>query len=239
MPNAYFKFKQFTVYQDKCEMKVCTDACLFGAWLAAKVVNQKVQKALDIGTGTGLLTLLLAQKTNAHIIAVELDTQAALQATENFNASPWRERLLVENTSIQHFFSEEKYDLIFSNPPFFKNSLQSENNLKNMAKHATDLPLTILADKVDELLTSEGKFGLLLPWQEFDNFRDVAARVNLHPAQITYVQQTPAHPYFRTMGIFTRKPSPAITQETIVIKNSANEYTYEFKELLKDFYLYL
>lgn len=220
-------------------MKVCTDACLFGAWLAAKVVNQKVQKALDIGTGTGVLTLLLAQKTNAQITAVELDEQAALQATENFNASPWRERLLVENTSIQQFSSKEKYDLIFSNPPFFKNSLQSKNNLKNMAKHATGLPLTTLANKVDELLTSEGKFGLLLPCQEFDNFRAIAAIVNLHPEQIAYVQQTPAHPYFRTMGIFTREPSPAITNETIVIKNGTNEYTYEFKELLKDFYLYL
>ena len=222
-------------------MKVCTDACLFGAWVAHQISisNTEIKTVLDIGAGTGLLSLMLAQKIDAYIDAVEVDELAALQAKQNFEDSPWNERLRIYQSSIQKFVSEDKYDVIISNPPFFQNSLRSNNETKNVAKHATALSFTTLTEIVDRFLKTTGRFCILLPYQEFKNFEEIAAGKNLTIKERVNVQQTPGHSYFRTMGIFVKGSAPITTTDTLVIKNKEGQYTSEFARLLQDYYLYL
>src|SRR4051812_5902465 len=144
-------------------MKVCTDACLFGAWISEEVKskNSKVKSVLDIGTGTGLLSLMFAQKNLQSIIdAVEIDEAAAQQARENFEASPWKERLQIYSTSIKLFISEKKYDLIISNPPFFENDLKSDDSKRNLALHSSQLSLEELLDAITKHLKEDGLFAV-------------------------------------------------------------------------------
>jgi tRNA1Val (adenine37-N6)-methyltransferase len=243
MPNSYFQFKQFTVQQEKTAMKVCTDACLFGGWAANEIEKGKVEseRVLDIGTGTGLLSLMLAQKTNAVIDAVEVDDAAAQQAAENFEASAWRDRLSVHRSSVQEFSTlvNQKYDIIISNPPFFKSSLKSDNLRKNLAKHTPSLAFEELAGIVSNLLKPEGVFYLLLPCFEFQVFIEVARQQNLFLHKLVNVQQTPAHPYFRTMGAFAKQEVPEVEPHRIIIKDAPNQYSEDFIQFLKDYYLYL
>ncbi|MEO8711563.1 MAG: methyltransferase, partial [Parafilimonas sp.] len=172
MPNDYFRFKQFIITQDKCAMKVCTDACLFGAW-AAHNPQLEASNILDIGTGTGLLSLIYAQKNmHASIDAIEIDEAAVQQARENFEASIWKERLHVYNTSIQQFAtsSNKKYDVIICNPPFYENDLKSENKQRNLALHSDALTLEELISDVDLLLGDDGSFFVLLPFHRTKYF---------------------------------------------------------------------
>ncbi|HMI78726.1 MAG TPA: methyltransferase, partial [Ferruginibacter sp.] len=189
MPNNYFQFKQFTVFQDKCAMKVCTDACLFGSLIA----NGQLLPAhcLDIGTGTGLLSLMYAQKDPLAIIdAVEIDEAVAGQAKENFAASPWAGRLNIFNTDILALHPPEKYDLIFSNPPFFEDDLRSPDEFKNSAKHDTTLDLKQLLQVVDTNLTNEGSFAVLLPYHRVEYFTNEADKAGLHLVEYVLVKQT-------------------------------------------------
>lgn len=240
MSNPYFRFKQFTINQQHCAMKVCTDACLFGAWVAQqKQTSGAINNVLDIGAGTGLLSMMLAQKIEATIDAVEIDNNAAMQAMENFKASPWHKRLTCYNTSIEAFAKSKTYDLIISNPPFFAQSLQSEDNLKNLAKHATGLTIVKLADIVINLLNPSGAFCILLPPYEFDKFVAMASAKQLYVRQRMDVKQTPSHAIFRSMGIFYKDPSHRASHKTMIIKDEHNQYTQAFTELLKDYYLHL
>ena len=240
MANNYFQFKQFTIRQDKTAMKVCTDACLFAAWVAEKIENQKskVENILDIGAGTGLLSLMLAQKNNANIDAVEIDEDAALQAIENFAASPWNDRLTLFNLSIQLFNPATFYDVIISNPPFFVESLKSDVHQKNIAKHTETLSYNHLIEQVLQQLKPQGKFYLLLPFAEFKRFETIIGD-QLHLVEKADVKQTPQHNFFRTMGVFTKQSSEQLLGETITIKDVSNNYTLGFVQLLKDYYLYL
>src|SRR5437763_249939 len=136
MPNDFFRFKQFTIQQQYCAMKVCTDACLFGAWTVSTITNEKLPAGyvLDIGAGTGLLSLMLVQQLKNSIIhAIEIDGAAAKQAGENFVASPWGEQLNIFNTAIQSFSPTQRYDFITTNPPFFQDDLASPNAQRNIA----------------------------------------------------------------------------------------------------------
>lgn len=241
MSNSYFQFKQFTVQQSKAAMKVCTDACLFGAWVASEIENEKsgIENVLDIGAGTGLLSLMLAQKTSAQIDAVELHDLSAEQAAENFSLSPWRNQLHLHHKSVQQFsqIQSQLYDLIISNPPFFESSLQSAEESKNTAKHTNDLSYSTLIEIVFERLKEEGKFFLLLPYFEFKKFAIIAEKEMLFLHEQVHVKQTESHSYFRTFGSFAKQPGNTISSE-IVIKTN-NEYTAEFANLLSDYYLYL
>lgn len=241
MPDNYFQFKQFKIYQDNSAMKVCTDACLFGAWVAEKMQNEKVKikNILDIGTGTGLLSLMLAQKLNAKIDAVEIDEQAALQAKENFEASEWNERLSVFNIPVQQFNSAGTYDLIISNPPFFQQSIRSSNYQKKVAKHSVSLSYNELAEVVLKFLNLDGKFTVLLPHAEFSKFEIIAKEKQLHMVQKADVKQTPSHSFFRTMGIFSKVLLPETIYETLTIKDEQDCYTTCFTKLLKTYYLHL
>jgi len=243
MPNSYFQFKQFTVQQDRCAMKVCTDACLFGAFIST---NQLVSPddpsasfpCLDIGTGTGLLSLMLAQKNpKALIDAVEIDAQAAAQATENFAASPWKDRLRCINTDILSFSPEKKYTFIFSNPPFFEDDLRSADARKNNAKHDTVLHLARLVQRAQELLSEKGVFAALLPGHRVDYFIEAAAEQGLALLQKVWVKQTDKHGHFRGI-VFVGHRTANSSESVICIKNEET-YSPEFVELLKDYYLYL
>jgi tRNA1Val (adenine37-N6)-methyltransferase len=146
MPNPYFRFKQFTVYHDRTAMKVTTDACLFGAW-SSEIINKGLfakDNALEIGAGTGLLSLMVAQKNNITIDAVEIDASASQQAAENIVASPWKERISIHHSDILRFDNHKKYDCIFSNPPFYENEIDSINDKKNLAHHGLGLKLDVL-----------------------------------------------------------------------------------------------
>jgi len=236
--NKYFQFKQFTIQQDKCAMKVCTDACLFGAYVADELQHLFAANILDIGSGTGLLSLMLAQKTSALIDTVEINEAAFIQAKENIQQSPWKENITVYNTDIIQFESGKKYDCIISNPPFFEADLQSADKSKNAAKHDTTLTLQQLLQNIERLLSSNGFFAVLLPYHRSIYFEAESKKLDFHLAKKILVKQTPKHDYFRVMLIFSRKESVTKKGE-IIIKNNGGDYSEEFKGLLKDYYLYL
>jgi tRNA1Val (adenine37-N6)-methyltransferase len=237
MANSCFKFKQFTVNQDKCAMKVCTDACLFGA-----MVNDSglaAASCLDIGTGTGLLALMLAQKNKGALIhAVEINTRAATQAQENIKSSPWAGNIRIFNNDILAFNTEIQYDCIISNPPFFEGDLQSPDDAKNNAKHNSSLNLLQLLQVVKQHLASAGFFAVLLPARRLDYFIEQATQTGLYLTRKILIKQSPTHNYFRGILFFERTEQPAIYSE-ITIKENGHNYTQEFAELLKDYYLFL
>lgn len=241
MGNSYFKFKQFTVEQDKCAMKVCTDACLFGGIAASFGTGLAAVNVLDIGTGTGLLPLMYTQKNgNAFIDAVEIDKAAAQQAAGNFAASPWSGRLSVHHGPVQQFAASvsKQFGFIISNPPFFENDLRSDDAKRNLALHSSELSLEELLNCIDALLCDDGTFGVLLPYHRGAYFKKLATSKGFNVWQDISVRQTPKHNYFRSILFFSRKPVETIT-ESITIKEADNNYSQRFVELLKDYYLYL
>ena len=239
MSNHFFKFKQFTVNQDQCAMKVCTDSCLFGAWVADYLEKEKndLQHILDIGTGTGLLSLMLAQKTNTNIDAVEIEQTAAMQAATNFSSSPWGNQLHVFNEPIQFFkkTNQSNYDFIISNPPFFENDLKSADQLKNIALHSKALTLKELIQQIKFHLKPNGQFAVLLPFDKSEYFIDEAQQLGFYIQLTTHVKQTPKHAPFRSMMLFGTSPISSVSKEIIIKEN--NEYTGDFRQLLTHYYL--
>ena len=238
-------------------MKVCTDACLFGALLPPEPLSfdsaqdEGKLSVLDIGAGTGLLSLMFAQKNNIAVIdAYEIDSDAAQQARENFAASPWADRLQVINKDILTLAPDpliepdkqkavsKKYDLIICNPPFFEDDLRSPYEAKNKAKHDTALTLVELLHIADIHVTTDGTFAVLLPFLRVDYFIEEAAKVDLHLSKQILVKQSPKHHFFRGILFFSRtKKGPERSE--IIIKDEADKYTAAFADALKDYYLYL
>lgn len=220
-------------------MKVCTDACLFGS--LSPVLTGKVPRILDIGTGTGLLSLMCAQQyPTAAIEAVEIEEQAAQQASSNFAQSPWAMRLKVHPSSIQQFAERGNipYDYIISNPPFFEHDLKSADARRNVALHSNALSLDELLLSVDALLKQDGILGLLLPCHRMEYFEKIAADKSLYPFEKILVRQTPASNYFRAIRFFKRKKCTPAERE-ITIQDENRQYTPAFTQLLKEYYLYL
>lgn len=253
MPNNYFQFKQFTVQQEKAALKVSTDSCLFGAWIAKEVRGRKYEvrtnppslathhspfTILDIGAGTGLLMLMLAQKSDALIDGIEIDEPSYEQAKENIEASLWKERLRLFHADVKQFSFTKKYDLIISNPPFYEGDLKSEVAHRNVAMHDAGLKLDELITIVDTNLSEDGSFAVLLPFMRAERMIELAKAVNLHLQMHVKVKQTVKHGYFRSMLLFNRKKTEP-TLEELTIKDESNQYTNEFMHLLKDYYLYL
>lgn len=232
-------------------MKVCTDACLFGALVAGcrtclpfgrfPAISDETELiyCLDIGTGTGLLPLMIAQKNNnIKIDAVEIDEQAAAQAVENITASPWAEKIKVFNEHILTFDAGRKYDCIFSNPPFFEDDLQSADALKNKAKHGATLKLTQLLQVIDKYLDPTGFFAVLLPYARVEYFIEEARKVGLYLNKKISVKQTIKHKFFRGILFFNRNEEEPKLME-IIIRDAEHNYTPEFTAALKDYYLFL
>lgn len=242
MGNDYFKFKQFEVQQGMAAMKVCTDSCLFGALLP--ILQLRELQVLDIGTGTGLLSLMYAQKApNARIDAVELDESAFKQAKENFEASPWKDRLQAIQGDFRQYQKNEKnamkkYDLIFSNPPFFEGDLKSADNQRNKAFHSTDLGFPELVESTEALLGTEGVFAVLIPFARRGKMAEIARDYGLYPYMEYVVAHTALHDYFRVIQLFSRRQVETKVEE-ILIRDPKQQYSLKFSELLSPFYLYL
>jgi tRNA1Val (adenine37-N6)-methyltransferase len=250
MANTYFQFKQFTIHQDRCAMKVTTDACLFGAWVAERVGSLEslvdsrepgIMKMLDIGTGTGLLTMMLAQKTNYSIDAIEIDKDAFEQARENALASSWAERIHISHADVSEFISPSPYDIILCNPPFYENELTSPNNKKNIARHGQHLLFGELLLVIKKTLAASGIFFLLLPFKRNEEIRNLLLQHNFDILQMTFVRQSVHQDYFRILLMGKQKsgePEETMIDE-ISIWDEQQQYTEGFKLLLKDYYLNL
>lgn len=244
MANNYFRFKQFTIQQDKAAMKVTTDGCLFGAWVAKQIGEQPITavQLLDIGTGTGILSLMMAQKNpDCSIDTVEIDNNAYEQANENIIASPWKENIKVFHADIKSFEPGKKYDTIFSNPPFYENELKAEDEKRNIAHHDGGLSFNELFAIIKQRLTPEGHFYLLLPYKRNEEIRNLFREHQLELSQLIFVKQSVNHGYFRIM-LCGRPPSEKKGEtviEEMAIKDNNDNYTPGFVSLLKDYYLYL
>ena len=244
MPNTYFQFKQFTINQQHAAMKVCTDACLFGAWAAEKIsvqaFTQKENKiqVLDIGTGTGLLSLMLAQKINALYTAVEIDIPAFEEAMQNIAASLWSNRIELIRDDIKTICFSKQFELIISNPPFFEKDLQSIHPKKNTAKHDASLTLQQLLYVIENTLAANGKAAILLPYHRLAECTTLIKSNNFYISHLLNIQQTPHHPFFRFSLIF-QKEKTNMLEEKISIRNQSNDYSERFTALLKDYYLHL
>lgn len=236
--NTWFQFKQFTIHQEKSAMKVCTDACLFGAWVAKKIEENKIKadNILDIGCGTGLLSLMIAQKSTAQIDAVEIDKNAFEQAEENIGLSTRKHRIRIHNNCITNYKSSNKYELIICNPPFYENQLKSNNDGRNKAMHATTLSYLELADSLKKNLAENGFAAVLLPYSIVKNFEEVLFTQQLFIVEKINVAHSPLHPFFRSMLLISTIKE-GLSEYSLSIKKSEKEYSTEFIELLKDYYL--
>jgi tRNA1Val (adenine37-N6)-methyltransferase len=243
MSNSFFRFKQFIIHQDKCAMKVTTDACLFGAWVAENIrtAESKAINGLDIGCGTGLLSLMIAQKCDIDLDAVEIDEETSLQAIENEEACSFKNAINIINADIRNYHAEKKYDVIISNPPFYENELKSDSVTKNTAHHSSNLSLEELLTAIKKNLSDEGIFFLLLPFKRESEVRTLVRESGMKITMITLVRQSVNHDYFRIMimGKKSSEETAEIVFEEISICDERRQYTEEFVELLEDYYLYL
>ncbi|WP_235917365.1 tRNA1(Val) (adenine(37)-N6)-methyltransferase [Hymenobacter busanensis] len=240
MANSYFQFKHFRIEQDQCAMKVCTDACVLGA--VAEV--GRATRILDVGTGTGLLALMAAQRnTTARIDAVELAPAAAAQAARNAAASPWAARVHVHAQSLAGFAATQPapFDHILCNPPFFRQSLRSPDAQRTTARHtATDtLTFAELARFAADFLDANGQLTVLLPPPEMQHFERDASRAGLYPTVRRVVRHRPGSKALRHITTFSRQPQPVLETELALHAAASDAYSADFQQLMSAFYLAL
>jgi tRNA1Val (adenine37-N6)-methyltransferase len=236
MPNTYFQFKQFRIDQDRTAMKVGTDGVLLGAWTNC----HNAKKVLDIGTGTGLIALMIAQRSKAMIDAVEIEINAWLQAKSNFEKSPWAYRLKVENASFQSYCDNglvKQYDLMVCNPPFFNNSFKPESVEREIARHSVLLSAEDLLAGVAQLLKDEGSFAAIIPFSGREDFTEIAEKHSLFCSRCTNVSPLPGVEPHRVLLEFTKKIVSCKSDEFYIENGERHQYSAEYIELTKDFYL--
>lgn len=236
MGNSYFRFKQFTVNQDSCAMKVTTDACLFGAWVYSKI--QSTETMLDIGAGTGLLSLMLSQNRSVKVDAIEIESSCHGQLCQNIHDSPFSDSINPIHCDIKDWETDLKYDSIVSNPPFYEKQLRSDQTGVNLARHSDGLTLHALFTHVKRLMSRKGFFYVLMPYYRKAECIDMAVEFQLFPTSIADVKQSPFHDPFRVMIQFSSTTGNTET-ETITIKKNASDYADAFKSLLAPYYLKL
>lgn len=233
MANPFFKFKQFTVWHDQCAMKVGTDGVLLGA--LAPVSNKT--NLLDIGTGTGLVALMMAQRNlDAQITALEIDYSATKQAQFNFDQSPWEERIKLTQTDFKLYQTNQRYDLIVSNPPYFVDSLLSHKQNKNVARHTVDLSFKDLLYGVARLLQPDGHATFIIPTDAQEEFINLAQKMKLHLIYRVNIQTRPGLEPKRVVLTFGNTQQKLV-EESLLIELERHIYSEEYISITKDFYL--
>ena len=234
---SVFQFKQFSVNQDQTAMKIGTDGVLLGAWTP---IENNPKSVLDIGSGTGIIALMLAQRSEAEQIdALEIDESAYEQAVENFENSPWGDRLFCFHAGLDEFVDdpEDEYDLIVSNPPFYSEEYRSDNEQRDLARFQGAMPFEELVQAADLLLSENGIFSVIIPFNEEDRFIELCAEAELFPIKVTRVKGAPNTKIIRSLLAFKRYELAVLTADELVIEISRHEYTPEYISLTKDFYI--
>ncbi len=238
MSSKSFQFKQFTIQQDKTAMKVGTDGVLLGAWAE---INSTTDSILDIGTGTGLIALQMTQRSDCETIdALEIEPQAYEQAVDNFENSVWGDRLFCYHASLQEFADEidDKYDLIVSNPPFFKDTYGKLEKNRALARHSQSLTFEELLKYSSQLLSSSGSCAFIMPHKEEDAFLNLASQYKLFPTRITRVKGNVNTQFKRSLlQLKFNRTQPIIKELAIEIERHI--YTEAYKKLVQEFYLKL
>jgi tRNA1Val (adenine37-N6)-methyltransferase len=232
-----FSFKQFSVQQDRCAMKVGTDGVLLGAWCP---IDNNPFSILDIGTGTGIIALMLAQRSHAEQIdALEIDEDAYEQAVENFENSSWSDRLFCFHAGLDEFVDEpeDEYDLIVSNPPFYSEDYKTDNSQRVLARFQDAMPFEELVQAAGLLLSENGIFSVIIPYKEEERFIDLCAEAELFPVKITRVKGSHNTPIVRSLVAFKRYELAVLTADELVVETSRHVYTDEYINLTKEFYL--
>ena len=232
-----FQFKQFNINQERCAMKIGTDAVLLGAWCP---INNNPFSILDIGAGTGILSLMLAQRSNAQQIdAIEIEENAYEQCVENFEASHWGDRLFCYHASLNDFINEpeDQYDIIISNPPFYSEDYKTDNSQRDLARFQDALPFEALVKATTLLLSENGIFAVIIPFKEENRLLNLCAQAELFPIKMTRVKGTPTGPIIRSLIAFKRYELPVLSANELVIESSRHVYTEAYTKLTRDFYL--
>jgi len=232
-----FQFKQFSLEQNRCAMKIGTDGVLLGAWVPLE--NQPFS-ILDIGAGTGVIALMLAQRSHAEQIdALEIDEEAYEQSVDNFENSPWSDRLFCFHAGLDEFMEEpeDEYDLIVSNPPFYTDDFKSATEQRDLARFADAMPFEDLIEAADLLLSENGIFAVIIPFKEEESFLALAKEFELHPLKITRVKGTPTTEIKRSLLAFSRNEKIDFPTDELIIETARHIYTPEYIELTKEFYL--
>lgn len=232
-----FTFKQFSINQDRCAMKVGTDGVLLGAWAP---VSHNPFSVLDIGAGTGIIALMIAQRSGAEQIdALEIDEDAYEQAVENFENSPWGDRLFCFHAGLDEFIEEpeDEYDLIVSNPPFYAEDYKTDNEQRDLARFQDAMPFEEIVEAADLLLSENGILAIIIPFKEEGKFIALAKEAELFPVKITRVKGTPASEIKRSLLAFSRNENIKAEIDELIIEIGRHVYTPEYIELTKDFYL--
>jgi len=228
------------VEQGLSAMKVCTDACVFGAWVISKLASKQLKHVLDIGSGTGLLSLMVAQETNAEIDAVEIDKSAYRQTKININQSQWALRLHPYLSDIKQWKSKKQYDLVICNPPFFSNDLQSPIKSRSVAMHESELTLKLLFSIAFAMMDDAGYFALLMDYRRHDQAILQSGESGFYTNYSAVLKHDEESANFRSMFIFSKSEYPMEEEVCISIKDRRGDrYTNELINLLKPFYLYL
>ena len=231
-----FQFKKFTINQDRCAMKVGTDGVLLGAWCP---IDNNPFSILDIGAGTGILSLMIAQRSKAEQIdAIEIDEDAFEQCVDNFESSPWSDKLFCFHAGLDEFMEEpeDEYDLIISNPPFYTEDYKTENEQRDLARFSDALPFKDLVEAANLLLSENGIFAVIIPFKEEEKFIALAKDFELHPFKITRVKGTPTTEIKRSLLAFSKTQKQTLVDE-LIIETARHQYTEEYVDLTKDFYL--